>query len=70
MYKPIFHYLISRWFEDPILINCRTVFYRGKSTSEVNNFIYQNKLDSVSALCSKKMALEILRNAFKKGYNN
>ena len=37
--------------------------------SEKNNFIYQNKLDSVSALCSKKMALEILRNAFKKGYN-
>ena len=36
----------------------------------MNNFIYQNKLDSVSALCSKKMALEILRNAFKKGYNN
>ena len=37
--------------------------------SEKNNFIYQNKLDSVSALCSKKMALEILRNAFKKWYN-
>ena len=36
----------------------------------MNNFIYQNKLDSVSALCSKKMALEILRNAFKKRYNN
>ena len=36
----------------------------------MNNFIYLNKLDSVSALCSKKMALEILRNAFKKGYNN
>ena len=36
----------------------------------MNNFIYQNKLDSVSALCSKKMALEILRNAFKKGCNN
>ena len=35
----------------------------------MNNFIYQNKLDSVSALCSKKMALEILRNAFKKWYN-
>ena len=37
--------------------------------SEKNNFIYQNKLDSVSALCSKKMALKILRNAFKKWYN-
>ena len=37
--------------------------------SEKNNSIYQNKLDSVSALCSKKMALEILRNAFKKWYN-
>ena len=36
----------------------------------MNNFIYQNKLDSVSALWSKKMALEILCNAFKKGYNN
>ena len=36
----------------------------------MNNFIYQNKLDSVSALCSKKMALEMFRNAFKKGYNN
>ena len=29
----------------------------------------QNKLDSLSALCSKEMALEILRKAFKKGYN-
>ena len=29
----------------------------------------QNKLDSLSALCSKKLALEILRKAFKKGYN-
>ena len=37
--------------------------------SEKNNFIYQNKLDSVSASCSKKTALEILRNTFKKGYN-
>ena len=36
----------------------------------MNNFIYQNKLDSVRALCSKKMAPEILRNAFKKEYNN
>ena len=36
----------------------------------MNNFIYQNKLDSVSALWSKKMALEILCDAFKKGYNN
>ena len=25
----------------------------------------QNKLDSLSALCSKEMALEILRKAFK-----
>ena len=29
----------------------------------------QNKLDSLSALCSKEMALKILRKAFKKGYN-
>ena len=29
----------------------------------------QNKLDSLSALCSKELALEILRKAFKKGYN-
>ena len=29
----------------------------------------QNKLDSLSALCSKEMALEILRKAVKKGYN-
>ena len=36
----------------------------------MNNFIYQNELDSVIAICSKKMALEILRNAFKKRYNN
>ena len=36
----------------------------------MNNFTFQNKLDSVSALWSKKMALEILCNAFKKGYNN
>ena len=36
----------------------------------MKNFIYQNRLDSVSALCSKKMVLEILRNAFKIGYNN
>ena len=36
----------------------------------MNNLIYQNKLDSVSAMCSKKMALEILRNAFRKGYKN
>ena len=36
----------------------------------MNNFIYQNKLGSVSAFWSKKMALEILCNAFKKGYNN
>ena len=36
----------------------------------MNNFIYQNKLDSVSALYSKKMALEVLRNAFKEGYDN
>ena len=32
----------------------------------MNNFIHQNKLDSVSAFCLKKMDLEILRNAFKK----
>ena len=31
----------------------------------MNNFIFQNKLDSVSALCSKKMALEILRNCIQ-----
>ena len=36
----------------------------------MNNFIYQNKLDSVSTFWSKKMALEILCNAFKKGYDN
>ena len=36
----------------------------------MNNFIHQNKLDSVSAFCLKKMDLEILRNAFKKGCNN
>ena len=35
----------------------------------MNNFIYQNKLDSVSALCSKKMALKMLRSAYKKWYN-
>ena len=29
----------------------------------------QNKLDSLSALCLKEMALEILRKAFKKGYS-
>ena len=29
----------------------------------------QNKLYSLGALCSKEMALEILRKAFKKGYN-
>ena len=29
----------------------------------------QNKLDSHSALCSKGLVLEILRKAFKKGYN-
>ena len=29
----------------------------------------QNKLDFLSALCSKEMALEILRKAFKKGYS-
>ena len=29
----------------------------------------QNKLDSISALRSKEMALETLRKAFKKGYN-
>ena len=46
------------------------VLSRLKHLSEINNFIYQNKLDSVGALCSKKMALKILRNAFKKGYNN
>ena len=36
----------------------------------MNNFIHQNKLDSVSAFCLKKMDLEIFRNAFKKGCNN
>ena len=29
----------------------------------------QNKLDSLSASSSKELALEILRKAFKKGYN-
>ena len=29
----------------------------------------QNKLNIFSVLCSKEMALEILRKAFKKGYN-
>ena len=31
----------------------------------MNNFIHQNKLDSVSAFCLKKMDLEILRNAIQ-----
>ena len=46
------------------------MFYRDKNTwAQKNNFIYQNRLDSDGALCSKKMALEIIRNAFKKWYN-
>ena len=62
MYKPTSHYLLFDFkvVLGPILINCRTVLYRDKKhLSEMNNFIHQNKLDSVSALCLKKMALEI-----------
>ena len=35
----------------------------------MNNLVVnQNKLDSLSALCSEEMALEILHKIFKKGY--
>ena len=73
MYKPTSHHLL---FDFKVVLSpdinklSDRVLSRLKHLSEINNFIYQNKLDSVSALCSKKMALEILRNAFKKGYNN
>ena len=35
----------------------------------MNNLVVKKKLDPLSALCSKEMALEILRKAVKKGYN-
>ena len=69
MYKPASHYLLLDFMvvlgPDIDKLSDR-VLSRSKHLSEKNNFIYQNKLDSVSVLYSKKMALKILRNAFKK----
>ena len=43
------------------------IMHKIKTLAGNEQLSYQNKLDS--ALCSKELALEILRKAFKKGYN-
>ena len=67
MYKPIFLYLFDfKVVLGPDIDNCRTIFYQWEDTSEITNFYYQNKVDSVSALCSKEMALEIYEKLSRK----
>ena len=45
------------------------IMHKIKTLAGSEQLSCQNKLDSLSALCSKEMALEILRKAVKKGYN-
>ena len=65
MYKPTFHYLFNfKVVLGPDIDNCRTIYHIDQS--EITNFFCQNKLDSVSGLFLKEMALEIYEKLSRK----
>ena len=45
------------------------IMHKIKTLTRNEQLNCQKKLDFLSALCSKEMALEILRKAVEKGYN-